>query len=354
MTKFERIRSVLAGKHPDRLPFSFWHHFCESQREGTAAISAHLKHFAKYDVDFLKIMNDLPYPVSVSRSETTFNANLFTELRGDEGSFGKHLEVIQGLKNCIGHRVPLVTTLFGPWTVLRRYLMSPHLNVRGVPGFGLPPSAVDIQINQLISDRPAEMARVFRVIAKSQSNFARKCIEAGASGVYFSVRKDWPNLGHGCEAKSKTYDDFVFPYDRLCLEGSENGWFNLLHICGEFDNLAEFKLLPSHAVHWADRITGPSLAASASSAGKTVCGGIDNFESLSQLSSAKLIHELQEVLQIGTSIPLVIAPGCAYDSRFVHEHHLQLIRQVVSKKTSTIFADSTDGAKSVAPAALSI
>jgi len=42
MTSKERVNAVLAGRPPDRPPFSFWYHFPYDQVSGSAAVNAHL------------------------------------------------------------------------------------------------------------------------------------------------------------------------------------------------------------------------------------------------------------------------------------------------------------------------
>ena len=62
MSKIERVRAVIGGESPDRPPVSFWHHFGADQRAGRAAVHAHLKFLATYDLDFLKVFFDSGYP----------------------------------------------------------------------------------------------------------------------------------------------------------------------------------------------------------------------------------------------------------------------------------------------------
>ncbi|MCH8242829.1 MAG: hypothetical protein IH897_09490 [Planctomycetes bacterium] len=65
MNSMERIQAVLGGEKPDRPPVGFWHHFPPNAVCGRAAVEAHLDHLNRYDLDFLKIMNDNPYPTQL-------------------------------------------------------------------------------------------------------------------------------------------------------------------------------------------------------------------------------------------------------------------------------------------------
>ena len=60
MNSKERIDAVLAGRMPDRPPFSFWYHFSHDQIAGVGALHAHLNQLDHYQMDFLKVMNDNP------------------------------------------------------------------------------------------------------------------------------------------------------------------------------------------------------------------------------------------------------------------------------------------------------
>ena len=64
MTPTERVDAVLSGRRPDRLPVSFWYHFPAEQAAGPMALQVHLDLLQRFGLDFLKVMNDNPYPAS--------------------------------------------------------------------------------------------------------------------------------------------------------------------------------------------------------------------------------------------------------------------------------------------------
>ena len=112
-------------------------------------------------------------------------------------------------------------------------------------------------MTRFLHEAPEALSRALDVVAQSLANFARHCLAAGADGVYLSVRDDWvdtPENGAG------TYDRLVRPSDLKILGGAAHGTFNILHVCGKAVDFARFAGYPAHALSWADRYAGPSLA----------------------------------------------------------------------------------------------
>ena len=71
MTASERVHAALKGEHVDRVPFCFWHHF---KPEGSGErLAAYTMEFfkQKFDLDIVKIMPDLPYPMPSEQLRAT-------------------------------------------------------------------------------------------------------------------------------------------------------------------------------------------------------------------------------------------------------------------------------------------
>src|SRR6188768_3063757 len=86
MTPIERVDAVLAGRRPDRPPFSFWYHFAPDEVAGPKVAQAHLQLLSTYEPDFLKMMNDngYPHPQPIRKIE---DLGSLAELRGTEPQF---------------------------------------------------------------------------------------------------------------------------------------------------------------------------------------------------------------------------------------------------------------------------
>ena len=256
MNKIQRVTAVLEGRTPDRPPVSFWYHFPADQVSGPPAVEAHLRHVETYDLDFLKIMDDNRYPRPVTPTGTiaeTRDLDRLTVLAGDEQSFGRQLELIGALAQRLRGQLLMATTLFNPWTTLRN-MTVPASDVHGPP---VPTSEVDPRdtaMSRFLRQSPDALARALAVIAESLAHFARHCLEAGADGIYLSVRDDWvdtPANGPG------TYDSLALPGDLEILTAARRGKFNILHVCGKALDFRRFAKYPVQVLNWADRTSGP-------------------------------------------------------------------------------------------------
>src|ERR1035437_7341700 len=124
MNSKERVDAVLAGQMPDRPPFSFWYHFSHDQVAGDEALQAHLHQLDHYHMDFLKVMNDIPYP-HPGRIQRVEDLASLVPLKGDEEGFGRQLELLVALQAAVGARVYMPTTIFNAWMVLRLLVEPP-------------------------------------------------------------------------------------------------------------------------------------------------------------------------------------------------------------------------------------
>ena len=227
MDKIQRIEAVLASRRPDRPPLGFWYHFSPDCTAGPAAVAAHLAHLETYDLDFLKVMNDNRYPVPGPISEAGGLEKL-PVFQGDEQGFGRQLELIAELHSRLAGRVWMTTTIFNTWSTLRR-LLAPESDAHGPPTLGPSSDPRDALLARLLGEAPAAVAHALGTIAETLARFARNCLQAGAQGIYLSVRDDWvdtPANGAG------TYDRLVRPGDLAILAGAAAGSFTFLHACG--------------------------------------------------------------------------------------------------------------------------
>jgi len=324
MRSIERVYSVVAGRKGDRPPVSFWHHFPAAQREGDAAIQAHLDHLARFDLDFLKIMYDLGYPGD-GPIRVVAQLRKLPALNGDEDVFGRHLATIRALSGELRDRAPIITTIFNPWATLRRMVrQEPYL-----PGVGgqLPEQdAPTRRIEELLAEDRAAVQTALAVIGESQANFAARCLDAGADGIFLSVRDDWvdtPANGSG------TYDELLRPLDLRILRAASAGRLNVLHVCGRALNFHDFANYPVHAINWADRASGPEIKEVIATLKPAPCGGIDHHKTLPDGTPQQCAAELCDAVAQAGDRPILIAPGCTYDADRVPIVNLKAIRNAV-------------------------
>jgi uroporphyrinogen decarboxylase len=326
MNKIERIQAVLAGRRPDRPPLGFWYHFAPDCVAGPRAVQAHLAHLETYDLDFLKVMNDNHYPVAEPIAEPR-DLEKLRVLAGDEEGFARQLELIGELARRLAGQAWMTTTIFNTWSTLRR-LLAPRSDAHGPPTLGPSSDPRDAALARLLAAAPAAVAYALGTIAETLARFARNCIQAGAQGVYLSVRDDWvdtPANGPG------TYDRLVRPGDLAILAGAAAGQFNVLHACGRALDFRRFAAYPVQVLHWADRAAGPSIAEAAAWVRPALCGGLDNLAAMPHGSPQDCAAEVADAVRQAGPRPLLVAPGCTFDPQQVPAANLHAIRRAVDE-----------------------
>lgn len=322
MNAAERVFTVLGGGRPDRPPVSFWHHFPPTQVSGQAAIDAHLRHLERWDLDFLKVMNDTGYP-RPSRDwmvRSVSDLPVLAEPGGRDPEFEAELEVVRGLADRLAGRVPLTVTLFNAWATLRR-LCRPPSDEHGPPTLGVLDDR-DHRITAMLRADRAAVGEALARIGRGLARFASACIEAGADGVFLSVRDDWVDTEQNGPG---TYDELVRPSDLSILQAARAGRFNLLHVCGKAVDFPRFAAYPVHALNWADRYAGPSIAEAARVARPALCGGLDNLHTMPGGTPEQCAEQVRDTLRQAADRPILIAPGCTYDPDAVPAANLEAI-----------------------------
>jgi uroporphyrinogen decarboxylase len=323
MTARDRIGAVLAGQKPDRPPVSFWHHFPPDARAGRAAVDAHLKFLARFDLDFVKVMNDNPYPCDVTvRSASDLSA--LPVLEGTEEGFDRQLDLIRALAAEVGERVPLVATIFNAWAVMRFVAVPRTDPFHHPPDLSGQMAPRDERMAELIAEDRTAVRKGLDTVARSLANFARRCIEAGADGIFLSVRDEFVSTkANGPE----TYDELVRPGDHRILSAASEGSLNILHVCGHPRDFAAFTDYPVHAVNWADRAAGPAIAEVVGQTRPAICGGVDNLSTLPEGKPADVVAEVHDAVRQAGDRPIIIAPGCTFDPEKVPEENLEAMLQ---------------------------
>ena len=324
MTHTERVMAVIEGTCPDYPPVSFWHHFPPQCHNGSAAVDAHLKHASRFDLDFLKVMNDNPYPTTREiRSASDLRG--IPVLEGTEGGYADQLNLIRSLAGEVSGSLLLVTTLFNSWTVLRRIVVPrKRVGQASPPTLDAKPAAPDLRLSELLAEDRGAVEQALDAVASSQANFAAQCVEAGADGVFLSVRDDWTdNDANGHD----TYEALVRRGDLRILAAAGGARFNMLHVCGVARNFGAFAQYPVQAINWADRAAGPGIAEVVDQISPAVCGGVDNLATLPRGTPEEVAAETRDALRQAGDRPMMIGAGCTYDPNLVPARNLDAMVQ---------------------------
>ncbi|MCH8148047.1 MAG: hypothetical protein IH987_08665 [Planctomycetes bacterium] len=325
MKPIERIQAVLRGEKPDRPPVGFWHHFPPDAMCGRSAVDAHLEHLNRYDLDFLKIMNDNPYPtqLDVRRAADLQDIPI---LSGTEEGFTAQLDLIETLADELEGRVPLVTTIFSSWSVLRKIVTPPTTDGHLPPSLDAQPAPPDVRLSELLTEDRTLVGMALEAISQSLANFVRHCLKAGADGIFLSVREDRVNNDAN---GPNTYTELARDGDRQILSVAAEGTMNMLHVCGAARNLETFAAYPIHVINWADRAAGPAIKDVIRRIEPVVCAGVDNLKTLPEGTCAQVTQEVLDALQQAGDRPMIVSPGCTYDPETVPPENLEAMAQAV-------------------------
>ncbi|MCG8404617.1 MAG: hypothetical protein MI923_05405 [Phycisphaerales bacterium] len=318
MERIERVQRVVRGQAVDRAPVSFWYHFTPDQVCGPAAVKAHLSHAETFDLDFLKVMNDNGYPHDGLLGAVEDLASLEL-LRGDEPTFARQLELIAELKRKLDGRMLMTTTVFNAWATLRRLVRGPAKKHRPPNLDAAADQGTAILMDFLERDYAA-VKQAIRVVGTSLRNFAKRCLEAGADGIFVSVRDDWlDGGGYG----GQRYDELVRESDLEILSGASEGELNTLHVCGKAVDFQAFADYPVHVLNWADRAAGPSIREVSGVLKPAICAGVDNLSTLPNGTAADCEREVADALSQSGERPMMIAPGCTFNPDVVPQTNLE-------------------------------
>ena len=313
---------MLAGRKPDRPPFSFWYHFRPDQVSGTAAVNAHLDQLNLYQMDVLKLMNDNLYPHSGPISRVEDLASL-PQLKVDEEGFGEQLKVLSAIKAAIGTSIYMPTTIFNAWMVLRLLIEAPTIHMP--PNLDSEADVPSRWIRQACMQNPELVAKALQTIGGNLARFAAKCIAAGADGIFLSVRDDWVDTAETPDL----YDRVVRPADRMILAAVNTAPFNVLHVCGKAVNFRAFAEYPVPVLNWADRAAGPLIREAASWARPALWGGVNNLVTLVTGTQQQVHDEVIDAIRQAGKRPIMIAPGCTFDPARVPAANLQALAGAV-------------------------
>lgn len=340
MTKIDHLRKLLSGERGVPPAVSCWYHFAPEHHPPARALEAHLKHYEQFDLDFIKVMNEVGYPrAALGRAgvvQSLADLRKLSETPGDGPPFDAQLDLLRRLSGAVGGAVALTTTIFHAWMTLRN-LTAPAKDVHRPPVIEARADPRDQLLNSFLREDAAALAAALSAIGRTLANFAQSCVEAGADGVYLATRDDWVDSPDNLAAWSAAgeqggpYDSLVAPTDRAILAAASEGWFNVLHLCGRplrFERFAGDAHI--HVVHWADRVTGPSLREAlpmldAAGRGHVPACGVDNLSTLPNGSAEDVAGEVRDALAAANGRPTIITPGCTYDPRAVPAENIHAI-----------------------------
>ncbi len=347
MTRTEHLRKLLAGETV-RPAVSCWYHFPPEFHVPERAAAAHLRHLERFDLDFLKVLNEADYPrAALGAARTVRSVADLRRLRplpGDTPPLNQQVELVARLAGQLRGSVPMTVTIFHAWMTLRSLTVPPK-DQHSPPVIDVRDDPRDILLTRWLREDASAVRAALEAIAATLADLARRCLEAGADGIYLATRDDWMDTPENSAAlrdaapmeadaaASGAYDRLVAPTDHTILHAAGAGWFNVLHLCGRPVSFERHLGDPRvHVVHWADRVTGPSIAVARTRVialpgdrRPALAGGVNNLQTLPCGQPSEVAAEVRDAIAAAAGYPLIVAPGCTYDPRAVADENIRAV-----------------------------
>jgi len=289
MTKRERMDAVFAGKEVDRPPFSLWYHFGLQHGPGYEFARAQRDFYDAYNLDWLKVMSDYPYPFPVGISDCSTPENLMKldRFEIEDSPYQEQLAAWDVLSREIGDDTLCIDTVFNPWNIARR-------------------SLVKEKMPQYMRDDPRALHHALEVITENMIAYCRSVIEHGADGLFISVPASAEFLTY------EEYQTFMKPYDLKLFQAVKAfAPVVIAHIHGNALYFSDIvRTYQTDAISWADRAAGPGLAEARQVYDGVLMGGIDHADFASTSLSA-LQAQAREAIEVGGKQRFILAPGCS-------------------------------------------
>lgn len=298
MTRIERVMAAVHGDEVDRIPVCFWHHF---RPEGSGRLMAEATYNffeAEFDLDILKIMPDIPYPFPRKSVQSVDDWRLIEPINTERSRFfNQRITAIQALRGAVGDDAPIIMTVFNPLYEAMNFAPSRE------------------QFLEYAHTHPAVIHEVLATIAENLRTHMRECIDAGADGIFFALQ--------GCTTdlmSKELYREIGRPYDLMALQGTLDGWLNIMHVHGDSNLMFEDVLdYPVQVLSWSDRLAGPSLREARSLTSKCLMGGWHEFGPLSNGPVDKIREEAEDALKQTGGRKFILANGCSVPDDTDHQ-----------------------------------
>lgn len=337
MNREERVRAVLAGQEPDRIPASVWMHFSKYDQDPRSLAEYMVEFNEKYDFDFIKMMPFGAYGVPDWGAKLAIFCDTYKEveivapgitciedykklqvLAPTYGTWGKTLQLSQWMERLSKPNTPYIQTIFSPATTLKKLAGA--------------------RMIQDMKEYPEVVHQALEVITETTIDFVKANIEAGVSGFFFATQCASPDV-----MDDLMFAEFCKPYDlRVIAAYKDITWFNVAHIHGHNIRFDELSNYPCNVINWHDRQTNPTLKEAREKCSKVFLGGLREgpsivgtslqYDSIMSSSNdpALIIQHIKEAIDMVDGKGLLIGPGCVADPRSPEEN-LRAVREAVER-----------------------
>lgn len=306
MTKRERIRAVVEGREPDKLPYSFWTHLPGIDLDPERLAEETYKFYRTYDVDFIKTMNNGMYAIEDFGCEIDYSEVLkggvahvvktpihqaedwykLSVCPVDKGSLARELKSLALLlEKTKQEDVPVIFTVFSPITTANKLSGG--------------------TLRQYLADGHGEAVHhALKIITETTCQVAKKAIELGADGIFFAAQSSTYDF-----MTAEEYEEYGVPYDMEVLEAAKDGWMNTIHAHGPNIMLELLKNYPVDVFNWHAWETYPAVDEASLVTGKCLMGGLNRTD-ITQCNRNAIRHQIFECFKMMKGRGQILTPGC--------------------------------------------
>jgi uroporphyrinogen decarboxylase len=301
----ERLGAVLKGELPDRVPVALWRHFPVDDQDPALLAQAVLAFQRDFDFDLIKVTPASSFSVrdwgvtdvwegdaeGVRRYETRavhspHDWERLKVLDPQQGALGAQLECLGAICRETGTTTPVLQTVFNPLSQAR------HL-------------AGGETLLEHIRRWPEALAAGLETITRSTCEFVCACLEIGVDGIFLASQHASYRVLSALE-----YQSVGRPYDLRVLDEARPGWLNMLHLHGEAVMFSELSDYPVQVMNWHDRESGPTLAEGWRAAGKVVCGGWEQWQTMVRGDPERIREQARDAIRQMAGRNLILGTGC--------------------------------------------
>jgi uroporphyrinogen decarboxylase len=304
-THKERIREVLAGNHPDRVPVGLWRHFPVDDQDPEMLAESTLDFQKRYDLDLIKVTPESSYCLKDWGAQDRWEGNtegtrIYIKYVVQEPQDWDRLKVLDPRSGFLGaqlHCLKIVVGKAGATTPVVQTIFNPLAQAKNLCG--------DSTLKRHLQNHPDAVRAGLDIILQSTLRFIEVCLEIGVDGIFLAVQHATPAF-----FGEEEYRKWGMPDDLKILAAAGNSWLNILHLHGKEIHFQLLSGYPAQVINWHDREAGPSLKEGHAISGKTVCGGWRQWETIALGDGNKVEAEAVDAITQMRGKNLILGTGC--------------------------------------------
>lgn len=305
MSSMERMMAVLRGDPVDRIPYSFWSHLPEIDRDAERMAEATVKFVYDYDLDFIKTMPNGMYAIEDFGCKCDFSEvplggvaklaatpiqkpqdwGLIHQLEMDAPALSRELRTVEFILKELKGKVPVLFTVFSPLTTAEK-ISGGRLRAH-----------IDAGARK-------HLHKALDSIAQTTKKLSEKAIAMGVDGVFLATQS-----ATNKKFSLEEYLEFGKHYDLIALEGAIGGWCNALHIHGDDIYFNELSDYPVQILNWHVWETAPDICDAIKTTDKCIMGGLKRF-SITENKKDELSAQIWASLAQSEGRRHILTPGC--------------------------------------------